>query len=679
MNKKTNFFATLFVVFFTLPSFAQVPSQTLITAEEIRERGYDNLDELLASVQGLYLSHDGAFTQIGIRGLSPTGANNQRVQVLLDGVPLNNPMSGQAPTGYDLRGIAMEDIEQVEIIRSPSTVLQGNNAMLGVIKITTKKARKGLRLNFDTGSYGELDGGLSVGSVIGKTEIALMGRLASIPGPELYLPGDIVLERQQEDFAGVGLQVKRGKFSFHAWYTRREDSLSSLPGVPFPIAVDTSQYRIIPFPPYGNDREFFREKIDLPGALAQRHFISDISFATSLGEKQSMEVRLFLNYSSSDEVSVFRDAEIEPEFASTISYDENHRETALWTGLAYKHNFQFGPKNQFQAGIDLMAAPVLGADIHTAARKQTFAEAGFVYDSITSGFAPEVLEYLESKHLSSSENFAWWSYSFFAYDTHQFSEKLGLSGGLRVDVNSQTKPVVAPELNLLYAPVADKTAFRLSFSRGYRLPSFLETSLALPERPLPNLNLAAERMQSYELDWSQRISENLSLSLAFFHRRLDGLILPDDIQGMLQNRADSVLQATGLEGGLSAGLVKGVRTYFNYNFQFANGGKVNMPSPLCKFGVTIPFLKHFTLFTEGQYEGARLTFSGAQTLPFFLMNANLLIRPKVEAKWLSAMSFSFRVFNLLNEFYQHPADQLYVPGLIPQNGRTWQGQLTVEF
>lgn len=669
--------AALFLL--SLPSFAQTPSQTLITAEEIRERGYDNLDELLASVQGLYLSHDRTFTQIGIRGLSPTGANNQRVQVLLDGVPLNNPLSGQAPTGYDLRGIAMEDIEQVEVIRSPSAVLQGNNAMLGVIKITTKKAGKGLRLNFDTGTFGELDGGLSLGHTFGKTEIGLMGRLASIPGPELYLPGDILIDRQQEDFAGVGLRVKRGKFTFHAWYTQRQDSLASLPGVSSPILVDTSQLRIIPFPPMGGPREFFRGKADLPGALNQSHFISDVSYASLLGEKQSMEIRLFLNYSSSDQMSVFRDAEVEPEFASTLLYDEILRKTALWAGLAYKHNFQFGPKNRFQAGVDLMAAPVLGSDIRTSARKQTFAESGFVYDSITTGFAPEVFEYLESKHASSSDNFAYWSYSLFAFDSYQFSEKLAFSGGLRVDINSQTKPVVAPELNLLFAPAPDKTAFRLSYSHGYRLPSFLETSLALPELPLPNLNLAAELMQSFELDWAQRISENLSLSLAFFHRRLAGLILPDDIQGMLQNRAGSVLQATGLEGGLSAGLAKGVRTYFNYNFQFANGGKVNMPSPLCKFGVTIPFLKHFTLYTEGQYEGARLSFSGAQTLPFFLMNANLLIRPQVEAKWLKAMSFSFRVYNLLDEFYQHPADQLYVPGLIPQNGRTWQGQWTIEF
>lgn len=678
MNKKTNFFATLFYAFLTLPSFAQAPSQTLLTAAEIRERGYDHLDELLASVQGLYLSHDGAFTQIGIRGLSPTGENNQRVQVLLDGVPLNNPLSGLAPSGYDLRGIAMEDIEQVEIIRSPSTVLQGNNAMLGVIKITTKNAKKGIRLNLDTGSYGELDGGLSLGSVIGKTEIALMGRLASIPGPDLYLPGDIILERQQEDFAGVGLRVKRGKFTLHAWYTRREDSLSSLPGAAFPIAVDTSLYRIIPFPPFGPSM-FFREKSDLPGAYGQSNFLSDISYASALGEKQSMEVRLFLNYSSSNQVDAFSDTEAEPYFASALLYDEILRQTALWTGLSYKHNFQFGAKNRLQAGVDLLTAPVLGYEIQTSARAQTLAEFGFVYDTITTDFSPEVLEYLESMHSSSSENFAWWSYSFFAFDSHQFSDKLGLSGGLRVDVNSQTKPVVAPELNLLYAPVAGKTAFRLSYSSGYRLPSFLETSLALPERPLPNPDLVAERMQNFELDWKQRLGDNLSLNLAFFHRRLEDLILPGDASGMLENRADSVVQATGLEGGLSAGLAMGVRTYFTYNFQFGGGGVVNMPSPLCKFGLTVPFLKHFTLFTEGQYEGARLTFSGAQTLPFFLMNANLLIRPQTEAKWLKATSFSFRVYNLLDEFYQHPAGLPFIPGLIPQNGRTWQGQLTVEF
>ena len=68
---------------------------TVITAEQILERGYDNLDELLASVPGISLSHDRNFTQIGIRGISPTGQNNQRVAVFVDGVPLNSPVSGQ--------------------------------------------------------------------------------------------------------------------------------------------------------------------------------------------------------------------------------------------------------------------------------------------------------------------------------------------------------------------------------------------------------------------------------------------------------------------------------------------------------------------------------------------------------------------------------------------------------
>ena len=110
-----------------------------------------------------------------------------------------------------------------------------------------------------------------------------------------------------------------------------------------------------------------------------------------------------------------------------------------------------------------------------------------------------------------------------------------------------------------------------------------------------------------------------------------------------------------------------------------------MPSPLCKFGVSIPILKHFTLFTEGQYEGSRRTLEGRSTLPYFLLNTNLLIRPKVEesnpmSRWLNQMSFSFRVYNVLDQFYQHPVGQRQIKsGLIPQNGRTWQTQLTLQF
>ena len=94
--------------------FFEPGSKTVITAEEIVERGYDNLDELLASVPGIHLTHDRTFTQIGFRGVAPTVTNNHRVKVFLDGLPINNPMTGQAPSGYDFRGINPEDLKEVD-------------------------------------------------------------------------------------------------------------------------------------------------------------------------------------------------------------------------------------------------------------------------------------------------------------------------------------------------------------------------------------------------------------------------------------------------------------------------------------------------------------------------------------------------------------------------------------
>lgn len=656
-------FSTCFLIaFLTFSSRAQHSSETVITAEEIRERGYDNLDELLSSVQGLYLTHDRNLTQIGVRGLSPEGGNNQRVQVLVDDIPLNNPLSGQALAGYDLRGIDMEDIETVTVIRSPSPVLHGNNAMLGVIKIATKKSQKGLRLHFDTGSYGELDGGLSLGRSIGKTEIGLMGRLARIKGPEIYLPEDITLDREEENFAGIGIRVKRGKFSFQAFYNQREETLAGVPSTRNLIPVDISLYRIIPYPVVGTPM-FFKESTDMPGVFSQSNFFSDISYSGQAGE-----IRFFLNFAGQDQLLSFQDTEEDDLFASTVAYDEAQLQRAWWTGLSYKRAIRLGNRNQMQVGADLVVAPMLEFDSHAGAVSQSFAEAGFFYDTITTGFDNALLYYLESKQITFFEYFAYSAISIYAFDHFQASEKLAFSGGARVDVNSQSRPVLAPEFNILYTPFEEKTSLRLGYSRGYRLPGVLETAVALPGQPLPNGDLFAERVNSFELGWVQHINEGLDLNAALFHRRL----------------GDSTLQATGLDAGLTVGLAQGVRSYFNYNFQFTNRGKVNMPSPLCKFGVAIPFLKHFTFFTEGQYEGARLTFAGTQTLPFFLMNANLLIRPQAAASnslagVLNAMSFSFRVYNMWDEFYQHPAEGLYRPQLTPQNGRTWQAQWTLEF
>jgi iron complex outermembrane receptor protein len=66
---------------------------------------------------------------ITLRGIPRTS----RTLVLLDGQPLNNALSG----GVNFSGIAMHDIDRVEVVRGPFSALYGGHAMGGVIQLLT--------------------------------------------------------------------------------------------------------------------------------------------------------------------------------------------------------------------------------------------------------------------------------------------------------------------------------------------------------------------------------------------------------------------------------------------------------------------------------------------------------------------------------------------------------------
>ena len=504
-------------------------SKTIITAEEILERGYDNLDELLSSVQSLHITHDRTFTQIGIRGISPTEQNNQRVKVLLDGIPLNNPATGQASSGYDLRGIAMEDIEEVIIDRSPSPVASGNNAMLGVIKINTKQAKKGLRLNFDTGSFGELDGGFSLGQALGRTVLGFSGRLATLKGQELYIPGDVSLEREASDFGGFQFKLKHSKFSLGVNYNQRKESI---PGVPTdPLLIDT------------NDIDttatfyYFRNRTDDPGLFKDRNLFVDLNFSTPVKSNQVIDVHLFFNYTKNEEQVFFRDTEtdtivFDPADIAYIEYDVNQLQESLWAGIAYQHLFMFKPGHQFKIGTELTGLPKTKYKQDATLLRHFDGD-----DTITSDFWDDVITYfdiLRTPFENYDRKFAYWSTAFFVQDFYQINKFLAVNTGLRMEINSQTKPVLAPQLVFLISPFNEKTQINLGYSRSYRLPSLLETEVTQTERALPNSDLVPETSDNYELGLKQKVSDNLDLNVTAYHQALNDVIMGED--NMMQNQ-----------------------------------------------------------------------------------------------------------------------------------------------
>src|SRR5215469_5790964 len=118
---------------------SEAPSSvTVITSEEIKLYGYRTLADILASVQGFYVTYDRNYDFLGVRGVN-LGDFNSRVLLLVDGHRINNDLNDGAAIGTDFI-LDVDLIDHVEIVRGPGSVLYGDNAFFAVINVITRRA-----------------------------------------------------------------------------------------------------------------------------------------------------------------------------------------------------------------------------------------------------------------------------------------------------------------------------------------------------------------------------------------------------------------------------------------------------------------------------------------------------------------------------------------------------------
>ena len=111
---------------------ALASSITVLLGEELQARGIRNVSDALRTVPGLYVVENGSFgaaTSLFLRG-----GESDYVKVLIDGVAVNQP--GGA---FNFADLTVTNIERIEILRGPASVLYGSDATVGVVQIFTNR------------------------------------------------------------------------------------------------------------------------------------------------------------------------------------------------------------------------------------------------------------------------------------------------------------------------------------------------------------------------------------------------------------------------------------------------------------------------------------------------------------------------------------------------------------
>ncbi|MEJ2372282.1 MAG: TonB-dependent receptor plug domain-containing protein, partial [Sulfurimonas sp.] len=109
---------------------------TVLYSDELKKLGVVNLYEALGYVPGIELSMgDGGAKQIIMRGNK--GSLRDKLKLMIDGVSVNNKLSG---SNYMYLDLPIDIIEKIEIIRGPASALYGSFAHIGVINVITKSS-----------------------------------------------------------------------------------------------------------------------------------------------------------------------------------------------------------------------------------------------------------------------------------------------------------------------------------------------------------------------------------------------------------------------------------------------------------------------------------------------------------------------------------------------------------
>lgn len=110
----------------------------VISAEQIRESGADNVNQAIRSIAGVagrQNSYGTSDFSLDLRGFGASAERN--MVILIDGVRLSENDASVAL----LSSIAIETVERIEIVRGGSSVLYGEGATAGTIQIITRRAQ----------------------------------------------------------------------------------------------------------------------------------------------------------------------------------------------------------------------------------------------------------------------------------------------------------------------------------------------------------------------------------------------------------------------------------------------------------------------------------------------------------------------------------------------------------
>jgi len=185
---------------------------TVLEGDELEALGIETVWEALRMVPGVEPVRDAVGNpSVVVRGIDfPFNSGN--VRVLIDSIPLNRESSGINGAVLDM---PIEQVERVEVIRGPGSVVYGEFAFMGIVNVVTRK--QGNRLHVRGDSEEHWSGSARLGA---RPDAALQWSLAAAGWTSDQ--ADVPEGKAADENRGFGSgSVAYGGLSASAQYVRR--------------------------------------------------------------------------------------------------------------------------------------------------------------------------------------------------------------------------------------------------------------------------------------------------------------------------------------------------------------------------------------------------------------------------------------------------------------------------
>lgn len=456
----------------------------VINKLDIQNKAANTLSDLLSSELNIRTENKGVLGT----GISMQGLSGEHIKILIDGVPVVGRQNGN----IDLNQLNLQNIDHVEIIEGPMSVIYGSNALGGAINLITKnntrpKFNIGAQLFFET--VGNYNADFFITKNINNNHFNLTAGRNFFDG---YSPNDHI---RHNPLMNETNNESTNYFNPKQQYTATFDYAYAGKKIKLNAKLD-----------------YFDETLRNLGAVQ------------SYTDKLDDTTRL-ISFYANDEYHLTN--------RSNAKYDLNYNfnDSAFINfvfAYGYYHKIKQTKRKNLSSGTQYIIPDATLNDtttFHAYFTRGVYTQT-FKNIEINGGYDMQI-ETGQGKRITDTKRID--DIGVFSNVIYRIKEKTELQGGLRYIYNSNYDAPVVANINLKYQPVKS-CIIRLTSGTGFRSPSLKELYLNfvdLNHNISGNPNLEAERSRNLNLSakYTQKFRKStFNYSLKFYHTQLKNMI-----------------------------------------------------------------------------------------------------------------------------------------------------------